>query len=212
MFTGLIEETGVIESIQPVSWGLSITIRAEKVMNGLGVDDSVAVNGICLTVEKHTSNTFTVTAVQETLNRTSLERAASGDTVNLERAMRLSDRLDGHIVQGHVDGLGQLESIKQTGVGWTLTLKLPDNLMKYVIEKGSIAIDGISLTIASVKSNGIEIAVIPHTYQSTNLKTKKAGDPINIETDLIGKYVERMLGAHQSKPLHSENWYRSQGY
>lgn len=206
MFTGLIEELGRIVSIQSISGDRRITIQSEKVWQDLNEGDSVAVNGTCLTIELLNNNNFTVTAVHETVQRSTLKFLNSGIWVNLERAMKMSDRLGGHLVQGHVDSTAEISVIKKVNSGWIFELMLPPELQKYTIEKGSIAVDGISLTIAQKRINSIQLAVIPHTFQITNLHLKKPGDLVNIEVDMMAKYVEQMIQGASGHNHSRDNW------
>lgn len=189
MFTGIIEEIGTVKSIK----SKVITIEADKIFEDLKLGDSVAVNGTCLTVSSFSNKIFNADITYETLNRTNLGNLKSGFKVNLERALTLNGRLGGHIVSGHVDGIGIIKSISRNSKDIILTVEVPFDLMKYIIEKGSVAVDGISLTIAEVNKNNFSIALIPHTFKETSLYYKKEGDKVNIENDIIGKYVEKLL-------------------
>ncbi|MEI0567058.1 riboflavin synthase [Brachyspira pulli] len=189
MFTGIVEEIGTVKSVQ----SKVITIEASKIFDDLHLGDSVAVNGTCLTVSSFDNKIFNADVTQETLNRTNLGSLKNGSKVNLERAMTLSGRFGGHIVSGHIDGVGSIKSMKKDDNSIILTIEVPKHLMKYIVEKGSVAVDGISLTVASLTDNTFSIAVIPHTLKETVLYYKKEGDKVNIENDVIGKYVERLL-------------------
>ncbi|PCG20519.1 MULTISPECIES: riboflavin synthase [Brachyspira] len=189
MFTGIVEEIGIVKSVQ----SKVITIEANKIFDDLHLGDSVAVNGTCLTVSSFDNKIFNADVTQETLNRTNLGSLKNGSRVNLERAMTLSGRFGGHIVSGHIDGVGSIKSMKKDDNAIILTIEVPRQLMKYIVEKGSVAVDGISLTVASLTDNTFSIAVIPHTLKETVLYYKKEGDKVNIENDVIGKYVERLL-------------------
>ena len=189
MFTGIVEEIGTVKSVQ----SKVITIEASKIFDDLHLGDSVAVNGTCLTVSSFDNKIFNADVTQETLNRTNLGSLKNGSKVNLERAMTLSGRFGGHIVSGHIDGVGSIKSMKKDDNAIILTIEVPRQLMKYIVEKGSVAVDGISLTVASLTDNTFSIAVIPHTLKETVLYYKKEGDKVNIENDVIGKYVERLL-------------------
>ena len=189
MFTGIVEEIGIVKSVQ----SKVITIEAKKIFDDLHLGDSVAVNGTCLTVSSFDNKIFNADVTQETLNRTNLGSLKNGSRVNLERAMTLSGRFGGHIVSGHIDGVGSIKSMKKDDNAIILTIEVPRQLMKYIVEKGSVAVDGISLTVASLTDNTFSIAVIPHTLKETVLYYKKEGDKVNIENDIIGKYVERLL-------------------
>lgn len=193
MFTGIIEEIGIVKSIK----SKVITIEANKIFDDLKLGDSVAVNGTCLTVSsfegKASPKIFNADITSETLSRTNLGDLKSGFKVNLERALTLNGRLGGHIVSGHIDGVGIIKNISKNAEDIELTIEVPPNLIKYIIEKGSVAVDGISLTVAKVNKNYFSVAIIPHTLKETILYYKKAGDKVNIENDIIGKYVEKLL-------------------
>ena len=193
MFTGLIEEIGQIEYAENIGDGIRFTISADKVFDDLRIDDSIAVDGCCLTVVKTDGKVFEVEAVEETLKKTALGKFLPGTFVNLERAMRLSERLGGHVVLGHVDGVGKIISIEERSTSWWITVDLPAELEKYVIHVGSITLDGISLTAAEVKENRICVSIIPHTWKMTAISKKRVGDLVNVEVDMIGKYVEKLL-------------------
>lgn len=189
MFTGIIEEMGIVKSIK----NNAITIEADKIFDDLKLGDSVAVNGTCLTISSFSNKIFKADITLETLSRTNLGDLKSGFKVNLERALTLSKRLGGHIVSGHIDGVGVIKNISKNDRDIILKIEVPMSLMKYIIEKGSVAVDGISLTVAEVNKNIFSIAIIPHTFKETILYYKKEGDKVNIENDIIGKYVEKLL-------------------
>jgi riboflavin synthase len=220
MFTGIIEEIGRIEKVRSLSEGKLFYFSAHTILEDLMIDDSVSVNGVCLTVTNISNNSFTATAVQETLNRSTLGKLPQYAKVNFERALKIDSRLGGHIVQGHADGVGKTISVENKGTGKSFKIEIPDHLMRYIIEKGSITIDGISLTVASISQNRITIWAIPHTLQQTTLSDLKAGSLVNIEVDLVGKYVERFISHHlndqtqtiNKKPKKDEHWLRSLGY
>ncbi|MCB0284270.1 MAG: riboflavin synthase [Calditrichae bacterium] len=193
MFTGIIEETGTIAAIDKIAGGLTITISASAILDDLKVDDSVAVNGVCLTVTKLTKKSFTVDAVAETLQKSTMGKVQVSRIVNLERAVRLQDRLGGHLVQGHVNGLGKISRIEKLGENYALDIEIKPELAHYMIAEGSIALDGISLTIARLHNTTVGINIIPHTWANTNLQSLKMGDYMNVEVDVIAKYVENML-------------------
>ncbi len=195
MFTGIIEEMGHIESIGDGR----LLIAAHKVLEEIQLGDSIAVNGICLTVTSFKSDVFSVDVMPETLRRTSLAALRKGSAVNLERALTLSDRLGGHIVSGHIDGVGRILSFQTEGNAILLQVAAAPELLHYILEKGSVALDGISLTVVSVTEQDFTVSLIPHTRKVTTLGEKRAGDLINIENDLIGKYVERFLLQPQIK-------------
>ena len=189
MFTGIIEETGQIEYVNSNSEKYQIGIKCEKVLEKTVVGDSIAVNGICLTVTKMWKNGFEADVMSETLKRTK-----KGTCVNLERAMAADGRFGGHIVSGHIDGTGIIGSIREDKNAVWYEILADDEIIKYVVEKGSISIDGISLTVAYVDKKGFKVSTIPHTRISTNLKYRNVGDTVNLECDIIGKYVEKLLG------------------
>lgn len=195
MFTGIVEETGMVKSFCQRSRSCEIAVAGNKVTSDAAVGDSIAVNGICLTVTSLNSNVFTADIMNETLNRSSIGTARAGSEVNLERAMRADGRFGGHIVSGHIDGTGTISRISRDGVSVRYTISAPESILRYVIEKGSIAIDGISLTVAEVTDHDFGVSVIPHTMDNTILPSKKEGDIVNLENDCIGKYVDKLLFA-----------------
>jgi riboflavin synthase len=199
MFTGIVEELGTIRAVFPNEGGARIEIAAERVLEDAELGASIAVNGCCLTVVEFDREHWSADAVTETLDRTSLGRLHAGDPVNLERPVRLADRLGGHLVQGHVDAVGTLRDRAPLPDGSTrMTFAAPAAVLRYVVEKGSITVDGVSLTVAGVGDDAFEIAVIPHTLAVTTLGTRAAGDPVNLEVDVLAKYVERLLATHSS--------------
>ena len=199
MFTGIIEEVGVIKNIKMGAKSAVITIQANTVMEDIHLGDSIAVNGVCLTCTSFTSTQFTADVMHETLNRSSLGQLRPGSKVNLERAMRADGRFGGHIVAGHIDGVGRITDIRRDDNAIWYTIDTPDEIMRYIIEKGSIAIDGISLTVAAVGSSWFKVSIIPHTAAQTTLSIKKPGDIVNLENDLIGKYVEKLIQPYNGK-------------
>lgn len=196
MFTGIIEETGLIKSVAARTDAARIEVAARTVLADAKLGDSVAVNGVCLTVTSLTADSFSADVSAETLRRTSLRQARAGTRVNLERPLTPSSRLGGHIVQGHVDAIGEFVGARSEGDGWRVRVAFPPQLAHYIVEKGSITVDGISLTVAKLGPDWFEIAVIPHTWKVTNLSTLKRGDAVNLEVDIIAKYVERLLKPH----------------
>lgn len=200
MFTGLIEELGKIRSITRQASGARLTVRAKIVTEGTKDGDSIAVNGVCLTALEVTPTAFAADVSAETLNVTTLGQLAVGSAVNLERAVTPSTRLGGHIVQGHVDARGRFIAAIPEGEFWTVRIGYPKEIGKYLIYKGSIAVEGISLTIAALADDWFEIAVIPKTWELTNLSSLKRDDEVNLETDMIAKYVERILGFSDARP------------
>jgi len=197
MFTGLVEEIGTIAAIAPVEGGLRLAVRAVAVREGLAIGDSVAVNGACLTAVELHPDGFVVDAVAETLRRTTLGDTQPGDQVNLERALSLGARLGGHLVQGHIDGTGTVVGATAEGAGWVLRIDADPALVRYVVEKGSIAVDGVSLTVASRDGTGLTIALIPHTIAATTLGPERVGSRVNLEVDLVAKYVEALVAPYQ---------------
>ena len=193
MFTGLVEEVGTIEQITSNLDGLRISVNAEKVMEGLKVDDSVSCSGICLTVIDMNISSFTVQLVEETLNRTTAKNWKKDSAINLERALLPSSRMGGHFVQGHIDCTSKITDIRTTDESAIFSFTLPGPYQKYIVEKGSICLDGISLTVASINNKEFSIAVIPHTIEVTNWKKSKVGDLVNLEVDIISKYVENLM-------------------
>lgn len=215
MFTGIIEEIGIIIGSSPIPGGKKITIKADKILEDLKVDHSVSVNGVCLTVVDISGNLFTVEAVGETLEKSTLIDLKTSRSVNLERAMKLGDRLGGHLVQGHVNGIGKISKLVKRGDNWYMEVDLPDKLIRYVIPEGSIAIDGISLTVASLIGTKVGISIIPHTFKNTTFSQAKVRQKCNIENDLIGKYLEKWLkysSDDKGKRPVTLDWLQSQGF
>jgi riboflavin synthase len=193
MFTGIVEELGKVVSIKNGAKSSVLTINGKLIFKDMHIGDSIAVNGVCLTVTSKTNDTFTADVMAETLRRSSLGSLKVGSYVNLERAMAANGRFGGHIVSGHIDGTGEIESfVREDNAVW-VTVKTPEKLLKYIIEKGSIAIDGISLTVAYVDDKCFKVSLIPHTGANTTLLDKKPGDIVNLENDVVGKYVEKLL-------------------
>lgn len=199
MFTGIIEEVGKIKNISKTSSGILLTISADKVLRDCNLGDSIAVNGICLTVTKFDNNSFTVDVMNETVRKTTLYKLTQNSYVNLERAMLINSRFGGHIVSGHIDGTGTISDIKKDGIAFIYKINTTKEITKYIINKGSITIDGISLTVVSVSDTSFTVSIIPHTMTVTNLGKKKIGDMVNLENDCIAKYVEKMLDNKQEK-------------
>ena len=192
MFTGIIEEVGQVSTISKSEDIFQITIETDSILNESKVGDSIAINGVCLTITSMDDNLFTSDIVKETIEKTNLQYIKSGDQVNLERAMRADSRFDGHIVQGHVEGLAKVKKIEKDENSFIIKIKIPIELKKYCIYKGSIAINGVSLTIASIKENLIDIWIIPHTLSHTTFGIIKESSYVNVETDVIAKYVEKL--------------------
>lgn len=193
MFTGIIEELGVLTAILKSSEGAKLEIQCEEVMVDTKLGDSIATNGVCLTVCKLNKNKFTVDVMEETLRKSSLGSLKIGSKVNLERALTLNSRLGGHIVSGHIDGVGEIKSFKKEGNATWVFIEAPKEVLKYMVYKGSIAIDGVSLTIAHLDDNSFGVSIIPHTSENTILLNMKVGEIVNLECDVVGKYVERLL-------------------
>ena len=193
MFTGIIEELGTVERVTRGRVSAVLAIRAEAILSDLKIGDSVAVNGVCLTATSLTGHGFTADVMHETLDRSALAGLGPGSRVNLERAMAANGRFGGHIVAGHVDGVGTIAAIEQDDNAIWFTITAPAQVLRYVVEKGSIAIDGISLTVARVETDRFAVSVIPHTAAVTLLGQRRTGDRVNLESDLVGKYVERLL-------------------
>lgn len=193
MFTGLIQEVGTIQSVTTNQEGKEFVIRAPGLIKDIAIDDSVATNGVCLTATKIEGDCFRVQAIHVTLEKTSIGHLKTGDKVNLELSLRPQDRMGGHMVQGHVNALGKILNIKKTGENWEIQVSFPAELRKYMISEGSVALDGISLTIARLSSSDLTVAIIPHTLEKTTLSAKKIGDPLNIEVDMVAKYIENFL-------------------
>jgi riboflavin synthase len=190
MFTGIVEELGRIVALD----GTRLRVRCSTVVEDAGLGASIAVNGVCLTVVEDADGTLAFDLSEETLRRTALGRLAPGDVVNLERPATLSTRLGGHLVQGHVDGVGRIVSVRPDARdGAWLTVSAPDELGRYLVEKGSVTVDGVSLTVAAVEGRTFSVALIPHTLEVTTFGSARAGDPVNLEVDVIAKYVERLL-------------------
>ena len=205
MFTGIIEETGKIESVANGNKSAIITIIADKVLKGTKIGDSIAVNGVCLTVTSISGNKFTADVMAETIRRSSLGTLKHGSKVNLERAMAADGRFGGHIVAGHIDGTGVIRSLEREDNAVWVEIETPDKLLKYIVEKGSIAIDGISLTVAKLTDDSFSVSVIPHTGEETTLLAKKPGDIVNLENDIVGKYVERLMNFNTSQKSPFDN-------
>lgn len=198
MFTGIIEDIGTITKLQNENTNLHITVKS-NITPELKIDQSVAHNGVCLTVVSLNNNEYTVTAIKETLDKTNLSYLKAGDKVNLERAMKLGDRLDGHIVQGHVDQTGVCKAITEENGSWVFTFEYDSSLNNITIEKGSITVNGTSLTVVNSANNSFSVAIIPYTYKHTNFNTFKVGTVINLEFDVLGKYVTKLVNINQLK-------------
>ncbi|APF27583.1 riboflavin synthase [Clostridium botulinum] len=193
MFTGIVEEVGKISKIEEGKDFLHITIEGSKVLNPLNLGDSVAVNGVCLTVTNFNNSSFTADVMAETLKKSSLKTLSKGSLVNLERAVTLNKPLGGHIVSGHIDGTGEIINIKKEGIATLLEVKTKETLLKYMVPKGSVALDGVSLTLVDIKEKSFAVSLIPHTKEETILMNKNIGDIINIECDVLGKYIYKFM-------------------
>lgn len=215
MFTGIIEEIGTIERIQHGRYSAVLTIKAGKVLEDTRIGDSIAVNGICLTVTNLHSSCFSADVMHETLNRSALAHMKNGSRVNLERAMPVNGRFGGHIVAGHVDGIGKVVNIRRDDTAVWFTIQAEPSVLRYIVEKGSVAIDGISLTVAQVLKDCFSVSTIPHTVARTVLSERTEGDSVNLETDVIGKYVEKLLcpaAGYQEKSSITKEFLSQYGY
>lgn len=201
MFTGIVEELGTIKSMGRGAKSIKLTMGADLVLEDVKIGDSIAVNGICLTVTEFSKSQFTVDVMAETLQRTNLGKLKAGARVNLERALRLSDRLGGHIVSGHIDGVGTIINQQQVDIALLTEIKAPPEVLKYVVKKGSVAIDGISLTVVDYSSDSFTVSLIPHTAKLTTLGFKKTGDEVNLEGDMLVKYMERLMAGKKDNPV-----------
>ena len=210
MFTGIIEEVGKIKNIQGGT-NYKLTIGASKILEDIHLGDSIAVNGICLTAISWDNGSFTVDVMRETLERTSLHKLRAGSFVNLERALAANGRFGGHIVSGHIDGTGEIINIRRDANAVWYKIKTSEKIMEFIIEKGSIAIDGISLTVAKVDRSAFYVSVIPHTLENTILLRKKTGDIVNLENDIVGKYIKSFTDKNSNSTL-SESFLKSKGF
>ena len=213
MFTGLVKELGEIKKITPNAEGIILEVSSHELISEIGIDDSVAINGTCQTAVKVNTNSFEVQAIHTTLEKTTFKNFKVGTKVNLELALRASDRLGGHFVQGHVNGTTKLLKVENTGKNYVLSFSLPENLSRYFISEGSIAIDGISLTISRLEEDFFQVSIIPHTWENTNLSGLKISDEVNLEVDMLAKYLERLIlkSAPESSKLTKE-WIKSMGF
>jgi riboflavin synthase len=204
MFTGIIEEMGSVKALRREAGAARLTISASMVLDSTALGDSICVNGVCLTVVDIGRSEFSADVANETLKVTDLGELQVGQKVNLERALQLSARVGGHLVTGHVDAVGRIREKRQEGNSWRVFIETPESALRFIIKKGSVAVDGISLTVADVDIAGFSIAVIPHTAKLTTLGFKSAGESVNLETDIIGKYVERLLSGRLEGGLNLE--------
>lgn len=198
MFTGIIEEIGIVKEFSKSSNSALIKVECKNIPKDIKIGDSISIDGVCQTVTEFSSNSFSAQVSLETLNVTTFSKLKSGDKVNLEKALTLGSRLGGHIVTGHIDGLGKVKSVQKLNDFYNIKFETEKSLEKYIAKKGSIAINGISLTIADVFANQFMTAVIPHTFDNTNLKELKTGDFVNVETDILSKYVEKILSTNNN--------------
>ncbi len=212
MFTGIVEEIGIVKSLEFKANGAKIVIGCQKVIEDVKIGDSIAIDGVCQTVIAFNSSEFSAEISDETLKVTTLGNLKSGNTVNLERALTLSSRLGGHIVSGHVDCMGKFINIEKLSDFYNLQFEISEEQEKYVVYKGSITINGVSLTVANIEDNIVSVAIIPHTYNNTSLKDLKLGQDVNIETDILGKYVEKFLSAKDNKKGISMNFLQENGF
>jgi riboflavin synthase len=204
VFTGLIEEIGILEEANKGAKSAQLTISANKVLQDIKLGDSVSTNGVCLTVVRFSNNSFTVDVMPETMRRSNLKNLKHGNKINLERALKLGDRLGGHIVSGHIDGVGLVRAIEEEDNATWVTIEAESKIMRYIIEKGSIAIDGTSLTVAYVDNKAFKVSIIPLTRDETTLLSKKVGDEVNLECDMVGKYIERFTMFNKDNDKRSE--------
>lgn len=193
IFTGIVEELGILKNMQKGARSSQLNIQAEVVLGGLHVGDSIAVDGVCLTVVSFDRSSFVADVMPETLEKTTLCQLRPGQRVNLERALQVGDRLGGHLVQGHVDGIGTIRQQSVLDIATLISIAAPREVLRYCVHKGSITVDGISLTITGVDRDVFSVSLIPHTYRNTTMGFKKVGDPVNLETDIIGRYIEKYL-------------------
>ncbi len=193
MFTGIIEEIGIVKFVKKGPQSAMLTVEGKRIFDDLKIGDSVSTNGVCLTVTTISGNVFTADVMNETLTRSSLGSLRQGSRVNLERAMAADGRFGGHMVSGHIDGTGRISSLRKSDIAIWYTVEAEAKIMRYIVEKGSIAIDGISLTVATVERNNFSVSIIPHTAKETILSEKRVGDIVNLENDMVGKYIEKLM-------------------
>ncbi len=210
MFTGLIEEVGSVKSVYTFGGGIKLTIEAKNILNDIKTGDSININGTCQTVVSFDENSFTVEAVEETLKKTNLGFLKSGSKVNLESSLTLNKKLGGHFVLGHVDSTGKITSVEKLSSSILVSISYPVKFSNYVINVGAITVNGVSLTIAKFNKNAFTVSVIPHTWQETNLQFLKVGDEVNLEFDILGKYVAKILGKEESGI--TDDWLKNLGY
>ncbi|MFA7657936.1 MAG: riboflavin synthase [Candidatus Gastranaerophilaceae bacterium] len=211
MFTGIIEEIGIIKEFSKSGKNALVMVECKQVLENTKIGDSIAIDGVCQTVTEISSNSFSAQVSFETLGGTTFSRFKSGMKVNLERALTLSSRLGGHIVSGHVDGMTKVKNIQKLAEFYSLKFEVEKNLAKYLAKKGSVALNGVSLTISDINSSEFGVAVIPHTFENSNLKSLKSGDFVNIEVDILAKYVEKFLSTGNNRTI-DENFLKENGF
>ncbi len=212
MFTGIVEELGTVKTVTKGANSAVLTIAAATVIEDVNTGDSICVNGVCLTVVGFTSSGFSADVMAETLLRSNLGELKPGDRVNLERALKPSSRLGGHIVSGHIDAVGNIRSVRREDIAAVFTIAAPESVLRYVIEKGSIAIDGISLTVVDFSEDSFRVSIIPHTAANTTLGFKREGAKVNLEADMIAKYVERLFPGAKGKPGMTKGFLAEHGF
>ncbi len=212
MFTGIIEETGSIKNFEIKSDNAEIVVECSKVLDGTKIGDSISIDGVCQTVVNLSENSFTAEVSKETLNVTNFLELKSGDKVNLERALTLNERIGGHIVSGHVDGVAEFVSAVKNNDFYEMSFKVTNELSRYIVKKGSITLNGVSLTVAEIQNNAIKIAVIPHTFENTNFQNLKNGQKVNVETDVFAKYIEKFLLNERTTSMITEDFLKENGF
>ncbi len=212
MFTGIIEEIGIVKDFTQTSNGAEITVSCNKVLSDTKIGDSIAINGVCQTVVEMSENAFTADVSNETLKVTNFLSLKHGEKVNLERALTLNERIGGHLVSGHVDSVAKLVSSKKNADFYNMKFEVTNDASRYIIKKGSITINGISLTVAEIQGNIVEVAVIPHTFENTNLSELKVSDMVNVETDVFAKYIEKFLLNEKTTSTISESFLKENGF
>jgi riboflavin synthase len=211
VFTGIIEALGTVKTKRSIPGGYALTIASDRALDSLIPGASIAIDGVCQTITEIHGDTFQVQAVGETLEKTTLGSVKLGQRVNLERSLQVGGRLDGHMVQGHVSNTGSIRKLVKLGDNFRLQVELGRDEIRYVVREGSLAVDGISFTVAAISGNLISINVVPYTVAATNLQFKRAGDPVNVETDIIGRYIEKLLPGN-SKPQDMSQWFQAKGW
>lgn len=212
MFTGIIEEIGIVKEFKKGASDALITVECKKILKDMKIGDSISINGVCQTVTEFDNQSFSAQISSETLDVTNFSALKTGSRVNLERALTLSQRLGGHIVSGHVDGLAKVKSVQKLSDFYNLKFEVEKDLTKYIAKKGSVALNGISLTVANIESREFEVAIIPHTFENTVLKDLKQGDFVNIEVDVLAKYVEKILSTGNNRSNIDENFLKENGF